>query len=206
MCVLRHRAPVRRATARARRVNAVEDVAGWVAPAATMIAAMMTAANLGVRVTGWGFVVFTVGSIAWTIIGVSTGQANLIFANGFLTLVNVVGIWRWLGREATYHDKTVAVAQRSQTITHAPTLTPAAALVGVDVRDVDGQTLANVVDTMIGCDDGRIRALLVRHGGGVGGVGERIVMLDEGHFALTGAGIETSLDVSQLDRLEPVQS
>jgi hypothetical protein len=30
-------------------------MAGWVAPAATMIAAMMTAANLGARVIGWGF-------------------------------------------------------------------------------------------------------------------------------------------------------
>ena len=44
----------------------IEEMAGWIAPIATMIAAMMTAANLGARVTGWGFVVFTVGSIAWS--------------------------------------------------------------------------------------------------------------------------------------------
>ncbi|MEK7456583.1 MAG: hypothetical protein AABZ76_16905 [Pseudomonadota bacterium] len=47
----------------------MEDLAGWIAPAATMIAAMMTAANLGARVTGWGFGVFTLGSIAWSIVG-----------------------------------------------------------------------------------------------------------------------------------------
>ena len=47
----------------------LEDLAGWIAPAATMIAAMMTAANLGARVTGWGFGVFTLGSIAWSIVG-----------------------------------------------------------------------------------------------------------------------------------------
>lgn len=43
------------------RVTDVEAVAAWVAPVATMIAAVMTAANLGARVTGWGFVVFVIG-------------------------------------------------------------------------------------------------------------------------------------------------
>ena len=52
----------------------MEDIAGWVAPIATMIAAMMTAANLGPRVTGWGFVVFTVGSIAWSTVAIATDQ------------------------------------------------------------------------------------------------------------------------------------
>lgn len=64
----------------------------------------MTAANLGARLTGWGFVVFTFGSIAWTIVGLTSGQTNLIASNGFLTLVNVVGIWRWLGRQRKYED------------------------------------------------------------------------------------------------------
>ena len=53
------------------------EIAEWVAPIATMIAALMTAANLGPRVTGWGFVVFTVGAIAWAAIGLATGQSNL---------------------------------------------------------------------------------------------------------------------------------
>ena len=65
------------------------DVAGWVAPAATMIAAVMTAANPGSRITGWGFVVFTVGSLAWTSVGLSSGQTNSLATNGFLTLVNL---------------------------------------------------------------------------------------------------------------------
>jgi hypothetical protein len=73
------------------------DAAGWIAPIATMIAAIMTAANLGARITGWGFVVFAIGSIAWTAVGLSSGQTNLVATNAFLTLVNLVGIWRWLG-------------------------------------------------------------------------------------------------------------
>jgi hypothetical protein len=40
----------------------MNDIAAWIAPAATVIAAVMTAANLGARITDWGFVVFTVGS------------------------------------------------------------------------------------------------------------------------------------------------
>ena len=60
------------------------------APAATMIAAVMTASNLGARVTGWGFVVFTVGSIAWCLVALTSGQANLLWTNGFLILVNVL--------------------------------------------------------------------------------------------------------------------
>ena len=49
------------------------ELAEWVAHAATMVAAMMTAANVGARVTGWGFVVFTISSIAWSFIGKATG-------------------------------------------------------------------------------------------------------------------------------------
>ena len=33
----------------------METIASWVAPIATTIAALMTASNLGSRVTGWGF-------------------------------------------------------------------------------------------------------------------------------------------------------
>ena len=41
------------------------DTVSWIATVATVIAASMTAANLGSRVTGYGFCVFLVGSLAW---------------------------------------------------------------------------------------------------------------------------------------------
>ncbi|WP_366499360.1 hypothetical protein [Sphingopyxis sp.] len=59
---------------------------------------MMTASNLGARITGWGFAVFTIGSICWSLVGFWSGQTHLVATNVFLTLVNLVGIWRWLGR------------------------------------------------------------------------------------------------------------
>src|SRR6201999_4586061 len=72
--------PSRRLSGR-RREGQVTEIAEWVAPIATMIAALMTASNLGPRVTGWGFVVFTIGAIAWALIGLTTGQSNLLWQN-----------------------------------------------------------------------------------------------------------------------------
>ena len=48
----------------------MEDIIAWVATVATIIAALMTASNLGPRITGYGFVVFTVGSLAWLALGI----------------------------------------------------------------------------------------------------------------------------------------
>ena len=78
------------------------------------MAAMMTAANLGARVTGWGFIVFTLGSICWSLVGLQSGQTNLVATNVFLTCVNLVGIWRWLGRQRGYEDGARAASRSSR--------------------------------------------------------------------------------------------
>ena len=79
------------------------EILEWVAPIATMIAAMLTAANLGARVTGYGFAIFAVASVCWSIIGLSSGQTNLLVTNGFLALVNAVGVW--VGITVDYGDR-----------------------------------------------------------------------------------------------------
>ncbi len=78
----------------------METVFNWAAPIATTIAAVMVAANAGARITGYGFIVFCVGSIAWMGVGWLTGQANLLVQNGILLAINILGIWRWLGIRA----------------------------------------------------------------------------------------------------------
>ena len=148
------------------------SVAGWIAPAATMIAAIMTAANLGARVTGWGFAVFSVGALAWIIVAAATGQQNLLWSNAFLLLVDIVGVWRWLGRRARY-DAAAEQASARSAKTAAPTLFALAGLEGMPVRSGTGETVATTVDAMASCDEGRIVYLVVREGG-VGGVGERL--------------------------------
>lgn len=148
------------------------DAAGWIAPAATMIAAIMTAANLGARVTGWGFAVFSVGALAWIMVGAASGQPNLLWSNAFLLLVDLVGVWRWLGRRARYDEAAQAAATRSRDAP-APTLFGLAGLEGMPVRNIEGETIATTVDAMASCEEGRIAYLVVREGG-VGGVGERL--------------------------------
>lgn len=142
----------------------MENIAGWVAPIATMIAAMMTAANLGARLTGWGFIVFTVGSIAWTTVGVSTGQTNLIASNAFLTLVNVVGIWRWLGRQAAYEDGAQSAKAASRRSTSA-TLFTATGIGGMTVVDEGGADIGRAVEALIECSTSAISYIVVAKSG-----------------------------------------
>ncbi len=90
----------------------MEHVAQIVAPVATTIAALMVAANLGSRITGFGFIMFSVGSVAWAAIGLSSGQSGLVWQNIVLFGVNLIGVWRWLGLRARY-EKGAAVATRA---------------------------------------------------------------------------------------------
>lgn len=90
----------------------MEQIANWVAPIATTLAAIMVAANLGARITGVGFIVFSIGSVAWMAIGLATGQANLVWQNAILLGINALGVWRWLGLRARY-DKGAAAATRA---------------------------------------------------------------------------------------------
>ena len=136
------------------------DMAGWIAPTATIIAAMMTAANLGARVTGWGFIVFTIGSIGWTIVGATSGQTNLIASNGFLTLVNGIGIWRWLGRQAVYEDgarSATAASRRS----NEPTLFSGTGIASMPVYASDGSSLGKAVEALIECRTGTVSYIVV---------------------------------------------
>lgn len=174
------------------------------APIATVIAAMMTAANLGARVTGWGFVVFTVGSIAWSIVGLSSGQTNLLATNGFLTLVNAVGIWRWLGRQRVYEDggeSAVAASRRSS----CPTLFTATSLSGMPVVDRTGETIGKSVEALITCSSGEVSYVVIASGG-VGGIDEtlRAVALADIHLGCD--QLELRIPAGEFERLEALDS
>ncbi len=152
--------------------HTLEDIAGWIAPAATMIAAMMTAANLGARITGWGFVVFTVGSVAWSTVGALSGQTNLVVSNGFLTIVNLVGIWRWLGRQRAIEDGSQSAVEASRRSSH-PTLFSATGIAGVPVFDANGELVGKVVEALVACERGEVSYIVIGSGG-VGGAGEQL--------------------------------
>ena len=150
----------------------MSEIAGWIAPVATMIAAMMTAANLGARVTGWGFVVFTLGSVCWSVVGLSTGQTNLVATNVFLTLVNVVGMWRWLGRQRAYEDGGKSAQAKSRG-SASPTLFTATGVAGMTVNDAQDNEVGKAVEALIECRTGAVAYVVVATGG-VGGIAEEL--------------------------------
>jgi hypothetical protein len=182
----------------------MEDLPGYIAPVATTIAAMMTAANISARVTGWGFVVFTVGSVCWSLIGITTDQTNLLWSNAFLTVVNLVGIWRWLGRQAKYADGSARAMERSEG-KPGPTLASAGGLMNAAITDRAGNKLAVVVDAMLSREDHRL-VYLVASRGGVGGLGEQLHPLDPQGIEIGPDGVTTRLSAIEFDRLPVLQA
>lgn len=180
----------------------LEQIAGWAAPAATMVAAVMTASNLGARVTGWGFIVFTVGSLAWCVVALTTDQSNLLWTNGLLVLVNLLGVWRWLGRQARYDDGAASAAAASRAPSRT-TLTPLSRVIGASVTGRDATALGQVVDAMVRCEDGAIAYLVVTDGG-LGGVGETLYALDASETDLQADGVAVRLDAADLRRRQPL--
>ncbi|MCY7279670.1 MAG: PRC-barrel domain-containing protein [Sphingomonas bacterium] len=181
----------------------METILTWVAPVATIIAALMTASNLGSRITGAGFIVFTIGSLSWLALGMIGDNPALLWMNAVLTLLNLFGIWRWLGRQAKFEDggqhAAAASAAKSSETLFPLSLTAKAALSGQD-----GTELGKCVDAMAGCSTGRIAYLVVAEGG-VGGVGERLRRLDWSDVAVDLDTITANLDRDGFERLDELE-
>src|SRR5512133_2552297 len=124
------------------------DTISWIATIATIIAASMTASNLGSRITGFGFCVFLVGSLAWLATGLMTGQPALAWTNVVLTLLNIFGIWRWLGRQAKVEEGARAASEASED-TPGEALFPISLLTRAPVMASDKQ-VGTCVDAMAG--------------------------------------------------------
>lgn len=179
----------------------IADVAGWIALAATCIAAIMTASNLGARVTGWGFALFTVGAIAWAIDGLASDQTQLLWSNGFLALVDLFGVWRWLGRRARFGDASRSEEARSEQ-RPGDDLFSADRLDGMPVKGMDGDIIGHVTDALISCRDGKISYFIVREGGAAG-IGESLRRLPWREARGGSDVIQTDLDKEQFRQLDP---
>ena len=147
------------------------DFIPWVATVATIIAASMTAANLGTRITGYGFAVFLVGSLAWLAAGLMTHQPALTWTNVVLTVLNIFGIWRWLGRQVRVEEGAKSASEASEEVA-SETLFPVSLLAKAPVRR-GSRELGHCVDAMAGCSSGRLSYVVVSTGG-VAGVGETL--------------------------------
>ncbi|MES2120892.1 MAG: PRC-barrel domain-containing protein [Pseudomonadota bacterium] len=175
------------------------DLIPWIATALTIVAATMTAANLGSRITGYGFVVFLVGSLAWLSHGLISGQPALTWTNAVLTLLNIFGVWRWLGRQARVEEGAQAAVEASEA---APveTLFPVSQLTSASVRN-GTRDLGHCVDAMAGSGSGRI-AYLVVSAGGVAGVGETLRRLPWARAEVDDGAVLAKLGPREFDRLE----
>lgn len=181
----------------------METTASWIASAATMIAAMMTAANFSSRVTGWGFVVFTIGSVAWTSVGLMSGQASLAITNAFLFMVNLFGVWRWLGRQARYEQGSAAATEKTRSYRHSPTLISSGGLIGAKVQGGDGNTLGTVIDAMLASETKQLNYIVVARGG-VGGAGESLRALGTRNFEVHQGGISSALCIHDFEKLATI--
>ena len=68
----------------------------WIAAIGTMLAAALIAADLGRKVTGWGFVLFCAVSVTWVVSGLTSGATPIAAMNGILLLINAWGVWQYL--------------------------------------------------------------------------------------------------------------
>ena len=66
----------------------------WTATGAGILGALLVASN--VSISGWGFVLFLVSSLAWTGIGLQMREPSLAALNVTFTAINVLGVVRWL--------------------------------------------------------------------------------------------------------------
>ena len=175
------------------------DTISWVATIATIVAASMTAANLGSRITGYGFCVFLVGSLAWLATGLMADQPALTWTNVVLTGLNIFGIWRWLGRQAKVEEGARTAAERSEQMP-GETLFPISLLSHAPVLS-SGAEIGRCVDAMAGCRSGRVNYVVVSQGG-LAGVGETLRRLPWASARIDGEQLVTDADPNQLEELQ----
>ena len=183
----------------------MENIAEWVATVATIVAALMTAANLGARVTGWGFAMFTLGSAAWITADLSGGEPSpsLLVTHCVLLVVNLFGVWRWLGRQARYEDSSEHASKRSRWA-RVPTLFSAGSLIGATVRGSGEDSRGTVVDAMLKCDDKGL-AYVVTSEGGISGAGETLRAVPPEHLRFDEGEVACDLNDDEWHRLPPIE-
>jgi len=86
----------------------------WIAAIGTMLAAALIAADLGRKVTGWGFVLFCAVSVTWVVSGLTSHALPIAAMNGILLAINAWGVWQFLlnPKKKKVIDRVEKVAER----------------------------------------------------------------------------------------------
>ena len=178
------------------------DIISWVATVTTIVAASLTAANLGARITGYGFAVFLVGSVSWLTTGLLTEQPALVWTNVVLTILNVFGVWRWLGRQ-TRVEEGARLASEASEETPGEALFPISLLSRVPVMNGTIQ-VGTCVDAMTGCRSGELNYVVISQGG-IAGVGETLRRLPWQKARVEGEKVVTDIRPDEIAKLEEVE-
>jgi membrane protein implicated in regulation of membrane protease activity len=175
------------------------ETLSWIATGATIIAAVMTASNLGSRITGFGFAVFGIGALLWIAVGTMTHQPALLWTNVVLVVLDLFGVWRWLGRQAEVEEGARSATQASE-LTPGEALFPVSILTHAAISSPGGE-VCHCIDAMAGCRSGRLAYVVVSHGG-VAGVGETLRRLPWRDVHIEGEAVSTHLRSSAFAHLE----
>ena len=178
------------------------ETISWVATIATIAAAFMTASNLGSRVTGYGFAVFTGGALCWIAVGALTHQPALMWTNVVLTGLDIFGVWRWLGRQAEV-EKGARIASEASEQTPGEALFPISLLAHAPVLCGDEQ-VGHCIEAMAGCRSGKLDYLVVSEGG-VAGVGERLRRLPWNDVHVEGDRVSVHFAPARFSQLEGLE-
>ena len=178
----------------------------WIAVTATIVAALLTAANLGARVTGSGFVMYTLASAIWIATGVMNDfePLSVVVMHSVLLFINLFGVWRWLGRERRYEDSREHAQKRSRWA-HVPTLFSACSMIGSSVAGRGTDSLGTVVDAMFNSDKKSIAYVVISEGG-IAGAGETLRAVPPEHLKFEDESIVCDLSESDWRALPPIEN
>jgi hypothetical protein len=80
------------------------DIFQWYGAIAGSIAALIVSLDLGRRPTGWAFVIFVTGSIAFIAWGFFAEEAKGVGTQNIILLgINLLGVYRYLIRKKPVH-------------------------------------------------------------------------------------------------------
>ena len=74
----------------------MQEILRWCASVLTIVPGLVIAARVRPRWTGWAFVALTIGALAWIVVAHLSKDYALLSQNVAITLINTVGIYRWL--------------------------------------------------------------------------------------------------------------
>lgn len=74
----------------------MQETLRWSASLLTILPGIVIAARVQPRWTGWAFVALTMGALTWIAVASMSRDYALLAQNIAVTIINCLGIYRWL--------------------------------------------------------------------------------------------------------------